>query len=140
MKALWLMFALFFCGAANMYSQTSDTVVYKEINPNKNAGGFSLVDQWPMYPGGKEGVDEHIKNELNYPEEALKDSIVGRVLVRYVVQTDGSVGEVEVVEGVHPLLDAEAIRVIEAMDRWKPAIQRGKPTKAAYLQAFNFHL
>ncbi len=93
-----------------------------------------------MYPGGEIGVNEHVKNELKYPEEALSDSIQGRVVVRYVVQTDGNVGEIEVVESVHPLLDEEAMRVIRAMQKWKPGIQRGKPIKAAYLQAFNFNL
>jgi TonB family protein len=113
---------------------------YIEINPNPNSSSFSLVDQWPMYPGGEIGVNEHVKNELKYPEEALSDSIQGRVVVRYVVQTDGNVGEIEVVESVHPLLDEEAKRVIRAMEKWKPGVQRGKPIKAAYLQAFNFNL
>lgn len=113
---------------------------YQEINPNKGSSGFSLVDQWPMYPGGKIGIHEHIKQELSYPEEALTDSIQGRVVVKYVVQTDGSVGEIEVVERVHPLLDEEAKRVIRAMEKWKPAIQQGKPVKAAYKQEFNFRL
>jgi TonB family protein len=113
---------------------------YIEINLNPNSSGFSLVDQWPMYPGGEISVNEHVENELKYPEEALSDSIQGRVVVRYVVQTDGNVGEIEVVESVHPLLDEEAKRVIRAMEKWKPGVQRGKPIKAAYLQAFNFNL
>lgn len=93
-----------------------------------------------MYPGGEQGINQFIKRELTYPEEALKDSIEGRVIVRYVVENDGSVGEIEVIQSVHPLLDEEAKRVVKAMQKWKPAIQRGKPVKSAYLQAFNFHL
>ena len=76
---------------------------YQEINPNKGSDGFSLVDRWPMYPGGEQGINQYIKRELTYPEEALKDSIEGRVIVRYVVETDGSVGEIEVIQRVHPV-------------------------------------
>jgi len=140
MKYIALTFCLFPFFSLFAQEELQQDKNYKEINPNKGAGGFSLVDQWPMYSGGEMGINEHIKNELKYPEEALNDSIQGRVVVRYVVQTDGNVGEIEVVESIHPLLDEEAKRVIRAMEKWKPGVQRGKPIKAAYLQAFNFTL
>ena len=96
---------------------------YQEINPNPNTGGFSLVDQWPMYPGGIEGVNKHVEKELKYPKEAKKEKIEGRVVIRYVVQTDGSVGEIQVIESVHPLLDEEAIRVIKRIPPTKYILQ-----------------
>ena len=93
-----------------------------------------------MYPNGEIGINEHIRKELIYPKEALADSIQGRVVVKYVVQTDGSVDEIEVLKSVNPFLDAEAKRVIRTMEKWKPAIQRGKPVKSAYQQVFKFKL
>jgi protein TonB len=60
--------------------------------------------------------------------------------VRYVVQLDGSIGEVVVVEKVHPLIDEEAVRVIKLMKKWKPGRQKGVPVKTAYQQPINFKL
>ncbi len=113
---------------------------YEEVNSNKESQGFSLVEKWAMYPGGEKGISEHINTELKYPDQALEDSIQGLVILKYVVQTDGSVSEIEVIESVHPLLDAGARRVIQTMTKWKPAIQRGNPVKSAYEQVFNFKL
>jgi TonB family protein len=140
MKYIVLIFTILSALCLSAQNKVANEKDYQEINPNKGSSGFSLVDQWPMYPNGEIGISQHIKQELSYPEKALTDSIQGRVVVKYVVQTDGSVGEIEVVESVHPLLDKEAKRVIRAMEKWKPAIQEGKPIKAAYLQAFNFNL
>lgn len=111
---------------------------YLEVNPMKEEAGFTLVEKWPMYPNGEQGVLEHIKNNLIYPEEALKDSIQGQVVIKYLVETSGRVGEIEILQSAHPLLDKEAERIIQTMDKWKPAIQRGKPVKMAFEQVINF--
>lgn len=141
MRVLLLVFSITFLLPTVGFSQDMrGDIQYQEVNPNKESGGFSLVDQWPMYPGGEMGINEHIKKELKYPKEAMNDSIQGRVVIRYIIQTDGSVSEIEVVVSVHPLLDAEAKRVIGAMKKWKPAIQRGKAIKTAYEQDFYFKL
>ena len=138
MKAILNTFVLVIVFSINVFSQ--DTINYQEVNPNPNAGGFSMVDQWPMYPNGQAGINEHIKSNLRYPDIARTKGIEGKVLIEYVIQTDGSVGEVKIIESVHPLLDEEAVRVIKLMTDWKPGVQRGKPIKTAYLQAFNFEL
>ncbi len=68
-----------------------------------------------MYPGGEEGTAEHIRNTLEYPEEAKEQDIKGTVVVSYMIEEDGSIGATSVMQSVHPLLDKEAVRVIKAM-------------------------
>jgi len=113
---------------------------YEEVVAIKNQGGFSLVESWAKYPNGEKGITELIINNLKYPEKAIKKKIEGIVTIKYVVQVDGTVGEIEVIKSVHPLLDEEAIRVIRLMEKWEPSIQRGKPVKTAYNQDFRFEL
>ncbi len=113
---------------------------YQEVNPNKESHGFSLIEKWAMYPGGEIGISNYIHRELKYPKSAIRDSIEGVVIVKYVVQTDGRVDEVEIIQSAHPILDEEAKRVIQVMDKWKPAIQGGTAVKLAYEQVFNFKL
>ncbi|MDP2189388.1 MAG: energy transducer TonB [Sphingobacteriaceae bacterium] len=113
--------------------------VYQEVNPFEGQKlGFSLVDSWPQYPGGAVGIAKFVASNTKYPQEALNDSVQGTVIVSYLIQVDGSIGDVKVVKSVHPALDAEAVRVIRLMEQWKPAIQKGKPVKLMMNQQFNF--
>lgn len=113
---------------------------YKEINPFKNQEGFfTTIERFPMYPGGEEGIAEHIRNSLEYPEKAKELDIKGTVVVAYMIEEDGSIGTTNVIQSVHSLLDEEAVRVIKAMGTWKPAIQRGKPTRIMFQQAITFN-
>ncbi len=112
---------------------------YIEINPFKNINGFfTTIERFPMYPDGEKGIAEYIKNKLNYPDEAKEKNISGTVVIGYLIETDGSIGETVVLESIHPLLDNEAIRVIEAMEKWKPAIQNGEPVKMRLKQKITF--
>ena len=135
---------IFFLNSVFGFSQTQrDKIIheqdYKEINPFKNQEGFfTTIERFPMYPGGEEGIAEHIRTNLSYPEKAKQEGIKGTVIVAYMIEVDGSIGSTNVIEGVHPLLDEEAVRVIKAMDIWKPAVQRGKPTRMMFQQAITF--
>ena len=130
-------------GAYSQDQTSNDSVVhknYEEVVAIKNQGGFSLVESWAKYPNGEKGIAELISKNLKYPEKAVKKKIEGVVTIKYVVQVDGTVGEIEVINSIHPLLDKEAIRVIRLMEKWEPSIQRGKPVKTAYNQDFRFEL
>lgn len=113
---------------------------YQEVLPNEKVEGFSLIDRYPMYPGGKEGIAKDIQKELKYPEKAKQKKIEGKAILRYVVEVDGSIGEVKVLESDNPQFAKEAIRVIKSLKKWKPAIQQGHPVKSAYEQVFHFNL
>ena len=74
----------------------------------------------PSFPSGSKAVIKFLNENVKYPEQARKDSVEGRVVVKFVVGTDGSITNPQVVKSVHPLLDAEALRVISVMPKWEP--------------------
>ncbi|OFR37681.1 energy transducer TonB, partial [Porphyromonas sp. HMSC065F10] len=73
-----------------------------------------------------------IAQNIQYPKEAVKANIEGRVMVSFIVEKDGSISTVEVKRSVHELLDKEAIRVVSAMPKWKPGKQDGQPVRARF--------
>lgn len=79
----------------------------------------------PEFRGGESGMRRYLSKSVNYPQEALDAGISGRVVVQFVVEKDGSIGEVKIVEGVSHVLDEEAVRVIESMPNWKPGKRYG---------------
>ena len=96
-------------------------------------------DKFPMYPNGLNGVLELMK-KYKYPVEARRNNIGGQLVVQYVVEKDGSVGDVKVVKSADPLLDAEAVRLIKSMERWVPGYKDGKPVRVRFYQPFNLAL
>ena len=77
---------------------------------------------------------------LRYPQGAIDEGVQGRVLVDFVIDEKGKVGQVKVARGVDPRLDAEAVRVIAASPDWKPGILRGKKVKTALSVYVEFRL
>jgi TonB family protein len=100
---------------------------------------FDVVEEMPQYPGGPQALFEFLSNNVKYPEEAEKAGIQGRVIATFVVEKDGSVSNAKVVKSVDPLLDAEALRVISAMPKWKPGKQNGKVVRVKYTVPLSFH-
>jgi protein TonB len=90
------------------------------------------VDKRAIFPGGHIKMAAFIKENLKYPEDAANYSIQGRVIVKFVVEEDGSISDIKVVRGVHPSLDAEAVRVVKLMPKWQPAERGGKPVRSRF--------
>lgn len=101
---------------------------------------YLIVEEMPLFPGGNEGMTEFIIQNITYPEKARQNSIQGTVYVSFIINKNGKVEKPEIVRGVSPELDAESIRVVEAMPDWKPGIQRGKPVSVRYTVPMNFVL
>ncbi len=101
---------------------------------------FDVVKQMPAYPGGDGALFEYLSNNIKYPKDAEKQGIQGRVIVRFVVEKDGSVSDVKIVRSIHPLLNKEAIRVIQLMPKWYPGMQNGKPVRTNYTVPVMFRL
>ena len=101
---------------------------------------FDVVEQMPEYPGGPKALMEFLNNNVQYPAEAEKAGIQGRVIATFVIEKDGSISNAKVVKSVDPLLDAEALRVIGAMPNWKPGMQNGKIVRVKYTVPLSFHL
>lgn len=95
-------------------------------------GAYYYVDQMPQFMGGQEAMSNYFRENLKFPEEVKKQGIHGHVLVQFVVEEDGTLARFKVVKNVHPLLDAEALRVIMAMPRWNPGVEMGKKVPVVY--------
>lgn len=102
---------------------------------------FEVVENMPEFPdGGMPGLMKYLSTNIRYPEAAHKAGTQGRVTVQFVVGKDGSIGNVSILRGVDPALDAEAIRVISSMPKWKPGTQKGEPVNVKYTVPVMFRL
>ena len=110
------------------------------IDYDKPEKPFDVVEQMPEFPGGQEALMKFLSESVKYPKEASKDGIQGRVVVQFVVEKDGSISEVEVVKKVNEHLDAEAVRVVNAMPKWKPGKQKGENVRVKYTLPISFRL
>lgn len=114
------------------------------INTSPVADGddevYIIVEEMPVFPGGDEALRNFVTNNVNYPEEASKQKLHGRVYVCFVIDKDGSVVNVRVARSLNPLLDAEAIRVVKAMPKWTPGKHKGQHVKVSYTLPINFSL
>ena len=99
-----------------------------------------IVGRQPHFPGGQQALLEFLRQNVNYPEQAKKDSIEGRVVVGFVIDTDGSITDPKIVRSVHPLLDAEALRVVKLMPKWEPGSENGTPVKVKYNLPISFKI
>ena len=113
---------------------------FEEVIQKSNEGGFSLIERNAMYPGGINGINKLVEENLVYPLEAKRKKLEGTVLVNFVVETDGSVKEFEIIESVDPVFNKEAIRVLKLMTIWKPAIQSGKAIRQRFSYNIDFKL
>ena len=102
---------------------------------------YEVVENMPEFPnGGMTALMKYLSDNIRYPEAAHKAGIQGRVTVQFVVGKDGSIGNVSILRGVNADLDAEAIRVISSMPKWKPGTQKGEPVKVKYTVPVMFRL
>ena len=101
---------------------------------------FTVVEEMPKFPGGDAELLKFIAKSIKYPVIAQENGIQGRVICAFVVNRDGSVVDAEVLRGVDPSLDKEALRVIGTMPKWTPGKQRGKPVRVKYTVPITFRL
>lgn len=99
-----------------------------------------VYDTCEQMPSFNSNLSEWLGDNIKYPEEAAKKKIEGRVIVQFVVDKKGKACKPKVVRSIHPALDAEAIRVINAMPNWKPGTIKGKPVSVKYTIPISFKL
>ena len=112
----------------------------KTVVAKKNQQVFDVVEKMPEYPGGQAALFEYLSTNVKYPADAEKKKVEGRVLVTFIVNTDGSITDIEVVRKAFPSLDAEAVRVISGMPKWIPGEQKGQKVRVKYTVPLSFHL
>lgn len=98
------------------------------------------VDQMASYPGGTPALMDFLNENTKYPEQAEREGIEGRVVAGFIVERDGSVSNIEILKSVHPLLDAEVVRVMSLMPNWIPGRQNGQPVRVKYSLPITFRL
>ena len=96
------------------------------------------VDKDPVFPG--DSLRDYIRENMVYPADALKDSIQGVVIVQFTVEKDGSITDVKALKQVHPLLDAEAVRLFSEMPKWEPGMLRDTLRRVQMLRSVHFVL
>lgn len=102
---------------------------------------YDVVEQMPSFPGGNEALMKYVQDNVKYPSHISKaERKQGRVVVKFVVERDGSVTNVKVARSVSPLLDKEALRVISNMPKWIPGKQNGRTVRVAYNVPVSFRL
>lgn len=101
---------------------------------------YNVVEEQPEYPGGMGELMKFLQVNIRYPKEAQARGIQGRVIVQFVVNSDGSICDEKLIKSVDPQLDAEALRVIRSMPKWKPGMQKGKPVRVRYTLPVTFRL
>ena len=126
----------------NNISEHINEVVVEDKKPveEKPAEIFKSVEQMPQFPGGDEALIKYLSSHINYPPMAAENNIQGRVVVAFVVDKTGKVGEVNVVRSVDKDLDREAVRVCKSLPRFVPGRQNGQPVSVWYTLPVTFKL
>ena len=116
-------------------------VVEEEVEEYKPpAEVFVIVEEMPSFPGGNEALFKFIYDNIEYPRDALENAIEGNVVVRFCVTYQGKIEQSEVIRGIHPSLDAEALRLINMLPTWNPGKQAGNPVNVWYTLRVQFQL
>lgn len=106
----------------------------------QNGKTYDVVEVMPSFPGGPSEMMKYLSQNIKYPKECHAKGIEGRVVVSFVVETDGSISTVNVFRSIDPMLDAEAERVVSAMPKWTPGKQNGKAVRVKYTLPVSFKL
>ena len=124
--------------SAQVEAYTPPAVVEEEEESSQQI--FTVVETMPEFPGGQMALLQYLSKSIKYPVIAQENGIQGRVSCSFVVNKDGSIVDAEVIRGVDPSLDKEALRVINSMPKWSPGKQRGKPVRVKYTVPVTFRL
>lgn len=114
-------------------------VEVKEEEPSEQEI-FEVVENAPEFPGGMPACLQFLYKNIKYPPIAQENGTQGQVVLQFVVERDGSIGDIKVVKSVDPYLDKEALRVVKTMPKWKPGMQRGKPVRCRFTLPVRFRL
>tara|TARA_B110000467_G_C18096321_1_gene354710 strand:- start:45 stop:698 length:654 start_codon:yes stop_codon:yes gene_type:complete len=111
-----------------------------EIEEEDDDEFFMVVENMPEFPGGDLGLMKYIQKNVKYPAIAKEYNITGKVYVSFIVDKSGSVTNAKIVRGVDKNLDAEALRVVKSLPKYKPGKQRGKAVRVMFTIPINFTL
>lgn len=143
-KALFLLFILsvgqFISCGTNKSILKSDTSYVEAKEETETDKVYQVVEKMPEFPGGKQRLLNWMKENIQYPVEAQKEGIQGRVIITFVINKSGKAVEPLIIQSVDPLLDKEAIRLINSMPKWKAGEEKGEPVRVKFTMPINFRL
>ena len=119
------------------------TFIVTQATGQKNgepAQVYSFVDQVAEFPGGQEAMIQYLAKQIHYPEEARSKKIEGTVILTFVVTETGKISEIQLARGFEKTCDQEAIRVVQSMPDWKPAVHNGKKVAMQYTLPIKYKL
>lgn len=129
---------------ADKFKAVQEQVVVKEPEPEvvkpKEDEIFVAVEQQAEFPGGQAALMKWLSNNIRYPESAQQNDIQGRVIVKFVVEKDGSIGTATIAKGVDKDLDREALRVVKKMPKWQPGKNNGVAVRSYFTLPVTFKL
>jgi len=111
-----------------------------DADPYIAKNNVPVYEQVPEFPGGLHALNNFLSTNIKYPKDARANHIQGRVVLRFVVERDGSLSDIKVVKGIGSGCDEEALRVLKLSPRWKPGMQQGKQVRVQYSVPINFTL
>ena len=126
-----------------IYMPPSDRIVFDDFDYEEDVDEeqvFVSVEQMPEFPGGMEALRKYIADHIKYPEIAKENEIEGTVVVKFIINRDGTVSKVSVLRGVDPVLDSEAVRVVRTLPKFKPGMNCGCPVKVWFTLPVVFKL
>ena len=143
MKDILLPFLLLFTITCTAQTDTSEiefavSKVKDSTIINEPFKAFTFVEQPPYFPNGDAALMDTIRKNLQYPAKEKQDGVKGSVIVRFIIDEQGNVILPVVMRGISATLDAEAIRVVSALPKFKPGKQQGKPVKVYYTVPISF--
>jgi protein TonB len=124
---------------ASNYQPIEEVAVNTEVEEDNNRV-FTVVEQQPEFPGGEEELFRYLSKNINYPTMARENGITGRVVVTFVVGSDGDINNIQVIRPIGGGCDEEAVRVVKKMPRWKAGKQNGKSVNVQFNLPINFEL
>lgn len=101
---------------------------------------YTVVEQMPSFPGGENALLKYIAEHIKYPSIALEQGVQGMVMLRFVVNADGNVGDVQVIKSLDPYCDREAKRVIQSLPKFVPGKQQGRAVSVWYTCPVRFQI
>lgn len=104
----------------------------REMEPppsDEDAVSLRIAEDAPQFPGGPVAMMKWLTRNLHYPKALEPQHVQGKVVAEFIVNEDGSIAYVKVTSGLHPLCDAEVLRVLRMMPRWKPGVMDGEPCR-----------
>lgn len=113
-----------------------------DIHTNQSVADtiYNNIEIMPEFPGGFSELWNFLTSNVNYPESAKANNIEGRTLVSFVVEKDGSITNIEVSKGFDKDCDAEAVRVVSTMPKWKPGVKDGETVRCRFYLPFTFKI